>query len=147
VTYTRAAAGRLARESAGTPSNSSDTARFDISDPSVQKKPRLHTRATPGLYAVCRTSNVRFRKSVEFSGRVGRLLFVEHGRAPIAPWWLGADRAERARATVMRLETGSGILHTPNFHRDHREAERASRSLNFTHIRQGDGIAGIGQNR
>ena len=38
-------------------------------------------------------------------------------------------------------------LRTPNFHRDHREAERAGHCLNFTHIQQGDRIAGIGQNR
>ena len=44
-------------------------------------------------------------------------------------------------------ESRSDILHTPNFHRDHREAERAGRCLNLTHIQQGDRIAGIGQDR
>jgi len=50
-------------------------------------------------------------------------------------------------ASLKRLETGSNILHTPNFQRDHREAERASRCLNLTHVPQGDRIAGLGQNR
>ena len=44
-------------------------------------------------------------------------------------------------------KTGSDILHTPNFHRDHRKSERAGRCLNLTHIQQGDRIASIGQNR
>ena len=60
---------------------------------------------------------------------------------------LGADWTEHIRAILTRLETGSDILYTPNFHRDHREAERAGRRLNLTHIPQGDGIAGIGQYR
>ena len=51
-----------------------------------------------------------------------------------------------ARA-LKRLETGSDILHTPNFHHGHREAERAGRRLNLAQIQQGDRIAGIGQNR
>jgi len=60
---------------------------------------------------------------------------------------LGADRAEQIRASFKRLETGSDILHTPNFHRYHREAGRAGRCLNLTHVPQGDRIAGMGQNR
>src|SRR5215831_12314372 len=44
-------------------------------------------------------------------------------------------------------KTGSDIFHRPNFHRDHRKAERAGRCLNLTHIQQGDRIASIGQNR
>jgi hypothetical protein len=37
---------------------------------------------------------------------------------------LGADWTEHIRAILAHLEIGSDI-HTPNFHRDHREAERA----------------------
>jgi len=59
---------------------------------------------------------------------------------------LGARRTEHICAILTRLETGSDILYSPNFHRDHREAERAGRRLNLTHIPQGDRIAGIGQN-
>ena len=59
---------------------------------------------------------------------------------------LGADWPEHIRAILTRLEIGSDI-HTSNFHRDHREAERAGCRLNLTHIPQGDGIAGHGQNR
>ena len=60
---------------------------------------------------------------------------------------LGADRTEHIRASPKRLETGSNILHTPNFQCGHRKAGGAGRCLNLTHIPQGDRIAGIGQNR
>jgi hypothetical protein len=40
---------------------------------------------------------------------------------------LGADWPEHIRAILTRLETGSDILYTSNFHRDHREAQRAGR--------------------
>jgi hypothetical protein len=39
------------------------------------------------------------------------------------------------------------FLHTPNFHRDYRKVERAGGCLNLTHVKQGDRIAGIRQNR
>lgn len=76
---------------------------------------------------------------------------VHHGSSanidPNPVYCLGTDRAEQIRASFKRLETGSDILHTPNFHRYHREAERAGRCLNLTHVPQSDRIAGIGQNR
>src|SRR5262249_50418783 len=40
-------------------------------------------------------------------------------------------------------ESRSGILHTPNFHRDHREAGRAGRCVNLTHIQQGDRLPAL----
>ena len=52
--------------------------------------------------------------------------------------------AEHIRANFKRLETGSNILHPPDFHRGHHKAGR--RYLNLTHVPQGDGIAGVGQN-
>src|SRR5262249_62212582 len=55
-------------------------------------------------------------------------------------------RLSPARA-LKRLETGGDILHTPNFHHDHHQTERAGRRLDLAKIRQGDRIAGIGQNR
>ena len=77
---------------------------------------------------------------------------VHHGASsanidPNPVYCLGTDRAEQIRASFKRLETGSDILHTPNFHRYHREAERAGRCLNLTHVPQGDRITGLGQNR
>src|SRR5262249_110989 len=60
---------------------------------------------------------------------------------------LGSDRAEHIRASLMRLKTGSDVLHTPNFQPAHSKAKRAGRCLNLKHIQQGDRIAGIGQNR
>ena len=60
---------------------------------------------------------------------------------------LAADQTEHIHAILTRLETGSDILPTPNFHHDHRKAERAGRCLKLTHIQQGDRIASIGQNR
>jgi hypothetical protein len=60
---------------------------------------------------------------------------------------LGSNRTEHIRASPKAPQTGRDILHTPNFQRDHREAERAGRCLNLTHIQQRDRIAGIGQNR
>jgi hypothetical protein len=66
--------------------------------------------------------------------------------APYSRLRSGSGGTDSVRA-LSSLETGSDILHTPNFQRDHREAERPGRCLNLTHIQQGDRIAGIGQNR
>ena len=60
---------------------------------------------------------------------------------------LGSGSDGTYRASAKRLETGSNILHTPNFQCGHRKAGGAGRCLNLTHIPQGDRIAGIGQNR
>ena len=44
--------------------------------------------------------------------------------------WIGRNISAPA---LNASKTGSDILHTPNFHRDRRKAERAGRCLNLTH--------------